>query len=165
MKQFALAIVVLSIFLVSCSTTRSVEMSLADKNLHESNAWLKINLKNAGVLQTRSGLQYRVLSAGNKSACSPNKTSVIKVNYNMRLARSNYELDSSYKRNMPAQFSLKNMILGWQEGVPMMKVGDSWEFYLPPHLAYGSNGSGRLIQPNVVLTSRVDLLGAQNCKF
>ena len=47
------------------------------------------------------------------------------------------EFDSSVRRGEPATFPLGRLIRGWQEGVPMMGVGDRYEFAIPYHLAYG----------------------------
>lgn len=52
------------------------------------------------------------------------------------------------------------MIKGWREGVTMMNIGESWELYIPPHLAYGSKGSSG-VAPNSVLISQITLIDAR----
>ena len=47
------------------------------------------------------------------------------------------EFDSSYKRGKPIEFDLGQLIKGWQEGVPMMRVGETWDFVIPSTIAYG----------------------------
>ena len=47
--------------------------------------------------------------------------------------------DSSYKRGNPADFTLSEVIKGWQQGMPGMKVGGQRLLGIPPDLAYGSN--------------------------
>ena len=53
--------------------------------------------------------------------------------------------DSSYSRGEPATFPLSNVIPGWQQGIPGMKVGGTRLLGIPAALAYGSSpppGSG-----------------------
>jgi FKBP-type peptidyl-prolyl cis-trans isomerase len=47
------------------------------------------------------------------------------------------------------------VIPGWTEILQQMKVGDKWEVYIPPHLAYGSRGAPPSIGPNSVLVFTV----------
>ena len=44
--------------------------------------------------------------------------------------------DSSVQRDVRAVFPLDKLILGWQEGVPLMSRGDTYRFWIPGHLAY-----------------------------
>lgn len=50
--------------------------------------------------------------------------------------------DSSWTRGQPAQFPLSNVIAGWQQGVPGMKVGGRRLLVIPADLAYGDNPQG-----------------------
>ena len=52
------------------------------------------------------------------------------------------EFDSSVARGEPAIFPLPKLIKGWQQGVPLMHVGDTYEFAIPYTLAYGAKGKG-----------------------
>ena len=53
-----------------------------------------------------------------------------------------------------------NLIPGWVQGLPGMKVGGIRRLIIPPSLAYGSTGSGP-IPPNAWLVFEVELLSAQ----
>jgi peptidylprolyl isomerase len=55
---------------------------------------------------------------------------------------SGEEFDSSWSRGQSIQFPLRGLIAGWQEGIPGMKVGGRRKLTIPPHLAYGPEGSG-----------------------
>jgi peptidylprolyl isomerase len=46
--------------------------------------------------------------------------------------------DSSYSRNQPITTSLADVVQGWQQGIPGMRVGGTRLLGLPPALAYGS---------------------------
>jgi FKBP-type peptidyl-prolyl cis-trans isomerase len=67
--------------------------------------------------------------------------------------------DSSYERNQPYPFRIGagQVIAGWDQGVPGMKVGGKRRLTIPPDLAYGSQGRGA-IPPNTTLVFEIDLL-------
>ena len=68
------------------------------------------------------------------------------------------EFDSSYKRNEPAEFQVKQVIPGWQEAMTIMPVGSTYEIYLPPDLAYGDQGAPPVIEPGSLIIFEVELL-------
>ena len=60
----------------------------------------------------------------------------------------------------PFTAPLSNLILGWQKGIPGMKIGGRRLFVIPPALAYGAQGAGN-IPANETLVFVVDLLGVK----
>lgn len=54
----------------------------------------------------------------------------------------------------------RQVIAGWDQGVPGMRVGGQRRLVLPANLAYGSSGSGR-IPPNAPLVFDIELLAVQ----
>ena len=119
--------------------------------------WFTKNLKREGVVATESGLQYKILEQS--TGCKPDTDYKVTVHYKMLSAKSKQIIDSSYQRGNPSKFQLSKMIKGWREGVPMMKVGETWELYIPADLAYGSKGSPG-VAPNSVLISEITLVDA-----
>ena len=123
--------------------------------------FLAANAKKEGWKATESGLQYSIEKpATDPAAVKPAQGSEVTVHYEGKLIDGTV-FDSSYARNEPATFPLSNVIRGWQEGVPMMKVGEIWNFAIPPGLGYGSRdvGGGK-IPANSVLLFKVELLKA-----
>ncbi len=150
--------------ITGCASTDSPEDKIARMNSVHSKAWLNYNAKKEGIIITDSGLQYRVLSNELARECMPTSNASIRVNYDMRLAKSGAEIDSSFTRGTPEIFELKKMIPAWKEAIPMMHIGESWELYIPPELGYGSKGMDESVQANVVLISRIDLLASTKCQ-
>ena len=82
----------------------------------------------------------------------------VTVNYVGTLTNGT-KFDSSYDRNQPFTFLLGagQVIAGWDQGVPGMKVGGKRRLTIPPSLAYGSQGRG-VIPPNTTLMFDIDLV-------
>jgi FKBP-type peptidyl-prolyl cis-trans isomerase len=82
----------------------------------------------------------------------------VTVNYVGRL-QNGTQFDSSYDRGQPYTFRLGagQVIAGWDQGVPGMKVGGKRRLTIPPSLAYGSQGYGP-IPPNSTLVFEIELL-------
>lgn len=132
---------------------------LANKQaLLDSEMWLENNLKNTDVMQTESGLQYKVIK--NSHGCYIDATQNVTVHYEALLPQSGLVFDSSYKRGYPSIFPLNKVIIGWTEGVSSMKIGEIRELYVHPKLAYGEKGSLPIIEPNVVTQYKVELINA-----
>lgn len=71
---------------------------------------------------------------------------------------SGEEFDSSWSRGQSIDFPLNNLIRGWQEGIPGMKVGGRRKLVVPPHLAYGPAGGGHPLSGQTLIFV-IDLLG------
>ena len=124
------------------------------QNRRDGEAFLAANAKKDSVVTTKSGLQYKILTAG--TGAVPTATQKVKVNYEGRLIDGTV-FDSSYKRKQPATFACNQVIKGWTEALTMMPVGSKWEVYIPQELGYGSREAGK-IPPFSTLIFTVELL-------
>jgi len=126
------------------------------KNKEEGDAFLAANKAKPDVVTLPSGLQYKILQAGD----GPKPTAADTVNCNYRGTLLNgTEFDSSFKTGKPATFPVSRVIKGWTEALQLMPVGSKWELYVPPSLAYGERGTqGGPIGPNETLVFQVELL-------
>lgn len=124
------------------------------KNLEVAKEFLANNAKVDGVVQLESGLQYKVITAGDGE--KPGATDKVRVHYRGTLLDGT-EFDSSYARNNPAEFQVNQVIPGWQEALQLMPVGAKYQLFIPPDLAYGEQGNQR-IPGNSLLLFDVELL-------
>lgn len=85
--------------------------------------------------------------------------STLTVHYTLMAWSTGKVVESSWSGD-PATFGLDQVILGWQQGIPGMKVGGRRLLVIPPDLGYGEAGGGP-IGPNETLIFVVDLLGVQ----
>ncbi len=120
-------------------------------------AFLAQNAKAPGVATLPSGLQYKVVKAGDAKGPSPKPGDAIKVNYEGKLLDGTV-FDSSFQRGKPVLMPLGGLVPAWMEALPLMHPGDEWILYVPPDLGYGPQGQGP-IPANSVLVFRIQLLG------
>src|SRR5882762_1826465 len=132
---------------------------LTDKNKSEGDAFLTENKSKEGIVTLPSGLQYKILKAGDGP--KPAATDSVVCNYKGTLLNGK-EFDSSYKRGQPATFAVSGVIKGWTEALQLMPVGSKWQLFVPPDLAYGERGAGADIQPDSTLIFEVELMSIQD---
>jgi len=125
-------------------------------NLAKAAEFTKANGRKPGVKTLPSGLQYEVLRAGNGP--SPTLDDTVSAHYR-GTHLDGAEFDATDPGGGPATFPLRGVVPGWQEALPLMKTGAKWRVYLPPHLAYGEEGSPPVIGPNELLIFEIELLG------
>ena len=116
----------------------------------------------APTTKTPGGVVIEDLVAGTGKECP--KGATVKIHYRGTLT-TGAEFDSSYTRGEPAEFALRDLIQGWQEGIPGMKVGGKRKLTIPYQLAYGERDvkdGGRVIIPGKsTLVFEIELLGVR----
>lgn len=113
------------------------------------------NKLGAGVIETESGLQYRIITQGTGEIPGENMT--VRMHYTGMFLDGTV-FDSSIDRE-PFEFNTSgSVIAAWREAAQMMPVGSKWVIYVPSELGYGSRGFGRAIPPFSTLIFEMELL-------
>lgn len=129
---------------------------LAAENKQSSAKFLAENRTKKGIVTLPSGLQYQVIEEG-QGAKHPTADSQVTVHYRGSLPNG-LEFESTFARGEPVTFKVNQTVKGWQEVLPLMKVGDYWRVFLPAELAYGERGQPPRIGPNQALVFEIKLL-------
>lgn len=128
---------------------------LAEENKAQADAFLADNAGKNGIVSLPSGVQYRVIEEGDGSRPSPTDTVTVHYRGSKMDGR---EFDSSFARGVPAVFQVDSVLAGWQEVLPLMREGSTWQVFLPPELAFGVRGDPPLIGPNEALKFDLQLV-------
>ena len=134
---------------------RVKQESESNQALEKAEKFLKDNKsQNKDIIETKSGLQYRVVKKGKGK--SPDASSdQVRVNYEGKLVDGTI-FDSSYEKGEPFVTRLNRVIKGWTEGIQLMHEGSEYEFFIHPRLAYGPRRNNN-IPANSVLIFKVEL--------
>ncbi|HMP01585.1 MAG TPA: FKBP-type peptidyl-prolyl cis-trans isomerase [Gemmatales bacterium] len=103
-------------------------------------------------------LRYQDLKVGDGEEVRPGDT--VTVHYTGWLTVNGTKFDSSHDSGRPfkTRIGVRQVIRGWDEGLPGMRVGGKRKLLIPSPLAYGAQGRGRAIPPNSDLTFEIELL-------
>ncbi len=138
------------------SASQQEKMMLkAESNKAEADAFFAENKAKEGVIETESGLQYKILESG--KGVSPKADETVVVHYTGKLLDGT-TFDSSIERGTPTEFKVNQVISGWTEALQLMVPGDKWEVYIPSNLGYGAAGSPPQIGPYAGLVFEVELI-------
>ena len=124
----------------------------------EAEAAKKLEELKAGMSKTASGLLYKI-SKSNPEGKAPKAGDIVAVHYAGKLTNGK-EFDNSFKRGEPIEFSVGvgQVIKGWDEGIMLLKEGETATFLIPSELGYGARGAGGVIPPNAWLIFDVELV-------
>jgi len=126
----------------------------AEDNKKKGEAFLAENRTKEGVVTLPSGLQYKILKAGDGR--KPTEADTVEVNYRGTLIDGT-PFDSS-QVGKPSTLKLTGVIPGWKEALKLMPVGSRWQLFIPPQLAYGARRATPVIGPNATLIFDVELV-------
>ena len=154
MKKFLAVIAVSALLLTGCGDKK---VSAAADNLPT----VTTNQGEAPTIGAPTGnppttLVTKDIIVGSGAEALP--TSTMTVHYTLMTWSNGKLIESSWTSGSPATFPLANVIIGWQQGIPGMKVGGRRLLVIPPDLGYGAQGGGP-IGPNETLIFVVDAIG------
>jgi FKBP-type peptidyl-prolyl cis-trans isomerase FklB len=135
---------------------RSARDALVERNHAAAREFLDKNAKLPDVVTTPSGLQYRVLVAGDPNGKPPGPQDEVTVRYRASLADGT-EFDRSESHDRPASFRVNSVLKGWQQALLAMKPGAMWRLFVPPELGYGVN-SPPAVPPGALVVYELELL-------
>ena len=128
----------------------------AEANKKAGEEFLKENQTKPGVVTTASGLQYKILKAGNGQ--KPKASDKVEVIYEGKTLDGKV-FDATAKHGTKSDtFNVGGLIKGWTEALQLMPVGSKWELYIPQELAYGEHGAGGNIPPCSTLIFTLELV-------
>lgn len=135
--------VVLAVALGTWVAVRGTGQVIAERGTNDQ--FLAWNKKNAGVIETPSGLQYQVLKPG--AGAKPTDTDVALIMYKGAL-RDGKVFDQSER---PTPFPVAGGIKGFTEALKLMPKGGQYRLWLKPELAYGDQSPDPTKIPNGAL--------------
>ncbi len=128
-----------------------------EENKKKGEAFLAANKAKEGVVSLPSGVQYKILKAGDGR--KPMESDLVEVHYRGTLLDGT-EFDGT-EAGQAATLKVSALIAGWKEALKLMPAGSKWQIFIPPNLAYGERGVGSDIGPNETLVFEVELLAVK----
>jgi peptidylprolyl isomerase len=162
MKKFFISIIIATtaLSLTACggSTVTSRTESSSDSALPtvSDNAGAKPTISKPEGAAPTTLITKDIIEGSGPAAAA---TSTMTVHYTLLTWSKGEVVESSWDSGSPATFPLANVIAGWQQGIPGMKVGGRRLLVIPSDLGYGAQGAGEAIGPNETLVFVVDVIG------
>jgi FKBP-type peptidyl-prolyl cis-trans isomerase len=148
--------VALAEFQAQVELKRAALRKAVNENKAKGEAFLAKNGKKEGVVILASGLQYKILKAGNGP--KPTDADTVECRYRGALLNGTV-FDSSERGGQPAALlEVKSLIPGCNEALKLMPVGSTWQLFIPSALGYGAQGLPPDIGPNETLIFEMEVL-------
>lgn len=138
---------------------KAQQVNLHIPSTEENDNFLILNRNNPGVVQLKSGLQYKIIKEG--LGASPTDGDVVNVNYTGMLVNEKV-FESSLETGLQSTFNMKDLIPGLVESLKLMKEGAEWRVFIPAKLAYADQTAHGKLPPNSTLIFDIQLLKVHN---
>ena len=127
-------------------------------NASRGEAFLAENKTKDGVTVLPSGLQYKILKAGDGRRPAAGDT----VECIYRGTRLDGAQFAGSNAGQTVAFKVgEASVPAWREVLPLMPQGSKWQLFVPPQFAYGVTGVGRDVGPNETLIFELELVGVK----
>jgi FKBP-type peptidyl-prolyl cis-trans isomerase len=140
---------------MSRSEKRAKSRGSSGNNRKAAEEFLLKNKTKDGIIETNSGLQYKIVEEG--SGDTPFEGCNVIIHQRCTLL-SGKVIEDTYKENQPDEVPMNELIEGYREGLMAMKKGSRFKLFIPPELAWGKKGSGNKIPPYALLIFDVRLI-------
>ncbi|MCX7986244.1 MAG: FKBP-type peptidyl-prolyl cis-trans isomerase [Bacteroidales bacterium] len=161
------------IFLLSCRQS-AVEPVKKEKDTRQQEQFIAINRyllerdmilidnyakrNNLKLTRTQSGLSYQIIQRGHGKKIESSDKVVFAYKLSLLDGTLCYSSDSTgIKETLVGTGQIER---GLDEGICLLKEGDSAVFILPPHLAYGVIGDGKCIPPRSCIVYHIRIISA-----
>ncbi len=105
--------------------------------------------------KTKGGVEYETITPGTGPELHAGQKA--SIHYEGSLADGKVFDSTRAKQPRLFQIGVDQLIQGWNEGIPGMKVGEKRKLVIPPELGYGSGGRGA-IPPKATLNFEIELV-------
>jgi FKBP-type peptidyl-prolyl cis-trans isomerase FklB len=133
----------------------SLQAQRAERNLKKAEAFLAENKTRDGITTLASGLQYKVITAGDGKI--PGIEDTVLLNFRGTLMDGT-EFASTTSQGKPASLRINRTTKGLSEALQLMPTGSKWEIYIHPELGFGKRSPGAKVPANSGLIYEVELL-------
>jgi hypothetical protein len=134
----------LAVWLAFAGTSRAIAQTGTTEQFLEWNA------KQSGVQTTASGLQYKVVEAGEGNR--PTDADVALISYKGTLRDG-----TVFDQNERAPLPVAQVVPGFSEGLKLMQKGGKYRLWIKPELGYGARETGP-IPANSLLVFDVEMI-------
>lgn len=117
-------------------------------NFISANGW--------NVVTTGTGLRFQILEKGNGLKAKPGK--LVRFEYDMKLITGETIYSSSITGPKEFRIGSGGVESGLEEGILLLKVGDSARFIIPSYLAHGLSGDQDKIPSKATLIYSIKLI-------
>jgi FKBP-type peptidyl-prolyl cis-trans isomerase FkpA len=170
-------VLAIAITMVACRNQSRDEQSSGNSNAQESlvriNKYLVkqdadkikgfISRHGWKMTETKAGLWYEIVENGTGPKCEKGKK--VTLSYKVSLLDGTVCYSSATSGNKTFNIGNGGVEAGLEQGILMLKVGDSARFIMPPHLAYGLMGDEDKIPARATLVYELKVLNISDPKL